>query len=327
MHVYYRKGYIVYKRKGEREFTYVAPHAGPALEIPTSRDDNSETVASLCWIRTGGTFILSTIPRKRAFGIDFNRGIPKRVESLGFFNDFLRDESPKKLYDFRNRYAWVSFNEEDHRKKMKIYNSFWNEVKAGDNVALIHSAFNRLKLVPSVIDISTFDGKGVKRRLLEEIVEEINDEYKKFFREIDKVYKAVVLLEEERAISNIIRVSESFGLDRLNPDFLDNVKADIDTVRSHTDKKDMEDLEKNFTPRNFLRVSRKALVNMGHPMVTIEHYFKAKKSVGPKKQLLAQKRNRRVVLNFECSRFINFWYPHTAAAMIVKIMERVCETG
>lgn len=327
MQVFYRKGYIVYREKGERDFTYVAPHSGPALEIPTSRDDNSETVASLCWMRTGGTFILSTIPRKRALGIDFNRGIPKKAESLELFQDFMKDRAPKRLHSFRNKYAWASFSEEDYRKKMKIYHSFWNEVKSGQSIALIHSAFNRLKLIPSVIDISTFDGKGANRKVLKEVVEDINEEYSKFLGEIDKSYKAVVLLEEERAIENIIRVSETFGLENMNPDFLENVKADLDAARAYTTKKDIKELEDNFTPRNFLRLSKKALENMGNPKVTVEHFFKGTKSVAPKKQLFSVNRKDRVVLNFECSRFINFWYPHTAAEMIVKILERIHEMG
>lgn len=327
MQIFYRRGYIVYREKGERDFTYVAPHSGPALEIPTSRDDNSETVASLCWMKTGGTFILSTMPRKRAFGVDFNRGIPKKAESLELFNEFLDDKRPKRLHEFRKRYAWVAHNDEDHRKRLKVYQSFWNEVKSGHTIALIHSAFNRLKLIPSVIDISTFDGKGVDNKHLREIVDDINDEYRKFFREIEKPYKAVVFLEEERAIDNIIRVSDKFGLDDMNPDFLENVKADLDAIRKYTDPDVMEELKESFTPRNFLNASKKALMNMGPPEVTIEHFFKSLMSVAPKKQLLngRSRRKGKIVMNFECSRFINFWYPHMAAEMITKIMERLRE--
>ena len=165
MQIFYRRGYIVYKEKGS-DFTYVAPHSGPALEIPTSRDDNSETVASLCWMRTGGSLILSTMPRKRSFGVDFNRGIPKKSESLELFKNFMEDQTPKRLYKFRNKYAWSAHNDEDHRKRLKIYQSFWNEVKSGNTIALIHSAFNRLKLIPSIMDISTFESKGVDKKVL-----------------------------------------------------------------------------------------------------------------------------------------------------------------
>ncbi len=62
---------------------------------------------------------------------------------------------------------------------------------------------------------------------------------------------------------------------------------------------------------------------METPIVTIEHYFKSLKSVGPKKQILRNNSKGKVVMNFECSRFINFWYPHQAADMITQIMERV----
>jgi hypothetical protein len=321
MQILFRRGHVVYREKGEA-FTYVAPHSGPALEIPTSRDDNSETVASLCWMKTGGTLILSTIPRKRAFGVDFNRGIPRKDEALELFGDFVSDRQPARLHRFRNRYAWVASSEEDHAKRLRIYQSFWNEVKAGQTVALIHSAFNRLKLVPSIMDISTFDSRGVDRKVLKEIVEDVNDEYRRFFKDIDKAYKAVVLLEEERAINNIMRVSENFGLDDMNPDFLENVKADLDAIRAYTSSDFMKELESDFTPRNFLRASKRALMNMDPPRVTVEHFFKGLKSVAPKKQLLG-KRKGRVVMNIECSRFINFWCPNDAADIIIRILKGV----
>jgi hypothetical protein len=325
MQIFFRKGHIVYMEKGERDFTYVAPHSGPALEIPTSRDDNSETVASLCWMKTGGKLILSTISRKRAFGVDFNRGIPRKSESLELFEDFIKDRRPVRLHRFRNRYAWAASSEEDYRKRLGIYKSFWNEVKSGQTIALIHSAFNRLKLIPSIMDISTFNSKGVDKRLLKEIVEDVNEEYRKFFKEIDRAYKAVVLLEEERAINSMIRVSETFGLDDMNPNFLENMKADLDAIRAYTDKDVMKRLEGDFTPASFLRAARKALMNMEPPRVTIEHFFRGARSVAPKKQLLARKRKGMVVINFECSRFINFWYPNQAAEMITGIISNVRE--
>lgn len=325
MQIFFRRGYVVYRKKGERDFTYVAPHSGPALETPTSRDDNSETVASLCWLRTGGTFILSTMPRKRAFGVDFNRGIPRKGEALELFDSFLNDRHPARLHKFRNKYAWAAFSDEDYRKRMKVYKSFWNEVGSGQTIALIHSAFNRLKLVPSLIDISTFGSRGVDRKLLKEIVEDVNEENREFFGSIDKAYKAVVLLEEERVINNIIRVSDRFGLDDMNPDFLENVKADLNAIRAYTGRDVMKELESDFTPRNFLKAARKALMNMEPPRITVEHFFRASRSVAPWKQLLARRRKGRIVINFECSRFINFWHPHQAADMITDIIKNVRE--
>ena len=110
----------------------------------------------------------------------------------------------------------------------------------------------------------------------------------------------------------------------MNPDFVENIKADLDAIKRYTSKETIDELRKNFTPRNFLKASKKALVNMEPPRITIEHYFKGTKSVAPKKQLL---RGGRIVMNFECSRFINFWYPHKAAEIMTKIMERMSDAA
>ena len=75
-----KEGYLVYQTS--RDPVLVTPHSGPALEIATSRDDNSETVASLCWQKIGGTLIISNVSRKRMWGIDFNRDIPPIINGL-----------------------------------------------------------------------------------------------------------------------------------------------------------------------------------------------------------------------------------------------------
>ena len=55
----FKRGYTIY-RDTEKEPFIIAPHSGPALDVVTSRDDHSETVASLCWKRIGGTLIITS---------------------------------------------------------------------------------------------------------------------------------------------------------------------------------------------------------------------------------------------------------------------------
>src|SRR3989344_7513141 len=105
----FKKGYIVYKNKDDPVF--VVPHSGPALEIATSRDDNAETVASLCWKKDGGVLIVSGIPRKREWGIDFNRDIPNFDSALNAYNKF--DEDSDKIFEYKKKYAWIAFDKED----------------------------------------------------------------------------------------------------------------------------------------------------------------------------------------------------------------------
>ncbi len=317
MKIAVRKGYTVYRTQGD--YTYVCPHSGPALEIPTSRDDNSETISSLCWMRTGGKFIISSISRKRAYGVDFNRKAPPFREALSMWDSFIRDENQKKMHEFRKNYAWVAKDYKDHDRRKKIYHSFWNEVREGKFIVLVHSAFSRLKIMPSIIDITTFDGKGVDRKILGEIIEEVNEKNKSFFREIDKECKAYTLLEEERAINNILRVYNSFGLDKISFDFLENVKSDLAAMEKHIGRDEVSELKKDFSVKNFLKACKKALINIEPPRITVEHFFSGSRSWGPRENLFPLE--GRTVINLECTRFINFWYPHKAAEMITDIME------
>ncbi len=322
MKISMRKGYTLYRTHGD--YTYVCPHSGPAIELPISRDDNSETVASLCWMKTGGNFILSNISRKRAFGVDFNRKAPPFKEACSMWEPFIIDENQENTHEYRKKYAWVAKDYKDHERRRKIYHSFWNEVREGKFIALIHSAFSRLKIMPSVIDITTFEGKGINKKLLEDAVEQVNDKNKQFFSDIDKECKAYTLLEEERAINNIIRVYDTFGLHKVSCDFLDNIKKDLDVINNYAGKEVVSELKKDFTPKNFLKASKKALMKIEPPRITVEHFFKGMKSWGPRDNLFPLE--GRTVMNLECTRFINFWYPHKAAEMITDILEQVKES-
>ncbi|MFC2143855.1 hypothetical protein ACFLQO_00670, partial [Candidatus Aenigmatarchaeota archaeon] len=204
MKIKFYPGFTVYKNgKGP---TYVTPHSGPALETVTSRDDNSETVASLCWMKTGGTLIVSNMTRKRLLGIDFNRQPPPIKKAIKYYDKFKKAENQEMLHKYRNKYAWVAKDEEDYMKRFKVYNDFWNEVRKGHFIVLVHRAFTRLKAVPSVMDLSTFQGKGVNTKFLNNVISEINKKHSRFFRDADFEYKNVLYLEQKKVINNLIRI-------------------------------------------------------------------------------------------------------------------------
>jgi len=319
MRIEFRRGYNVFFKKGWN-VTYVAPHAGPAFETVTSRDENTETVASLCWMRTGGKIIVSSLPRKRALGIDFNRGIPPKGLSIRLFQDFIVDSNTEMLFEFRKKYAWSAKDERDYQKRLKIYRSFWNEVKQGSFIVLIHRCFSRLKNVPTIMDISTFDGMGIERDVLKKAVEEVNRKNRDFFKKIEKEYKAVILLEEERIVQNLTRIFGEFppNLNKIENEYVEHFVNDTKVMKKYCPVHVFRKLQESFTPRNFLYACKKALENVETPRITVEHIFKGSKSIGPRKQLLSKKRK---VINIESMAFMNFWYPHKAAEMIVDIIE------
>ena len=317
----FRPGFIVY-RNG-RGPTYVTPHSGPALETVTSRDDNSETVASLCWLKTGGTLIVSNIPRKRLMGIDFNRGIPPMKDALSYYERFRKDDDPESLYEYRKKYAWVARDRKDHEERLRIYRGFWGEVRKGSFIVLVHRAFARLKAVPSVMDLSTFEGQGIDRGFLKRTVNRINREYSEFFDMTDFEYKNVVYLEQKKIVNNIIRIYGDFDRQKIRADFLDNIKKDMRAIRKYANRRMVERLDDDFSAQNFLLATRSALEGIGYPKITVEHVFKGKLSVGTVQQLFPTR--NKIIIQFEPTTFLNFWYPDEASNMIIRVINRITE--
>ncbi len=317
----FRTGFIIY-REGNKEPYYVTLHSGPALERPMSRDGNSETVASLSWLKTGGTLIVSAIPRKRAYGIDFNRDIPPKKEAIEIYADFVKDVNQKRLYEFRKKYAFAARDPEDYAQRLFIYKSFWNEVKKGFYISLVHTAYSRIKILPSIMDITVLSTKyGLKKHIID-IVEEVNSHYANFFKKVEKSYKRVVYLEEERAINNILRVYRTIGLDKIQMEFLENMKKDLEGLKRYCEESEIDILKENFTTANFLSLTKKALQRCEPPRVTVEHFFKGSKSIGPKKQLFP---SDRIVLNFEPTTFLTFWHPHKGSEIMAEIITKILE--
>lgn len=321
MNIKFYPGFTVYKNgKGP---TYVTPHSGPALETTTSRDDNSDTVASLCWLKTGGTLIVSNIPRKRLLGVDFNRGIPPVKRALDYYEKFRRGEDHDTLYMYRKKYAWVAKDKGDYMNRLRMYQDFWNEVRKGHFIVLVHRAFTRLKAVPSVMDLSTFQGKGIDTRFLKRVIWDINKKYSEFFELTDFEYKNVVYLEQKRVINNLLRVYGDLDLKKIKADFLINIKKDMGMIMKYANKRLKERLDDDLSPQNFLLATRSALEKIGYPKITVERVFKGSLAIGPKTQLFPTK--NKIIIQFEPTTFLNSWYPEEASNMIIEIVNRVTE--
>jgi hypothetical protein len=321
MQIKFYPGFAVYKNGNGP--TYVTPHSGPAIETATSRDDNSDTVASLCWAKTGGTLIVSNIPRKRLFGIDFNRSVPPVKTALDYYEKFREDNDQEVLYAYRKKYAWVAMDKADYMNRLKMYQNFWNEVRGGHFIVLVHRAFTRLKAVPSVMDLSTFQGRGIDIRFLKKVISDINSSYSGFFKNNDFEYKNVVYLEQKKVINNLLRIYGDFDMKKTKADFLTNLKKDLRMIKKYTNKRLKERLDDDFSPQNFLLATRSALEKIGYPKITVEHVFKGSLATGPKSQLFPSK--NKIIIQFEPTAFLNSWYPNEASDMIIEIVNRVTE--
>ncbi len=321
MEMRFKRGYIVYKNN-KSNFVTVAPHSGPALENPTSRDDNSETVGSKCWNKFGGKFVVSNMPRNRILGIDFNRDIPSLNEAVGNYNSFVKNEDLDTINSYRKKYGWVSKNEGDYYDKLSIYQNFWADVDSGNPIVFLHRAFPRIKAIPSIIDIVTFKDEGTNKNKIRKIVADLNKEYAPFMKRLEFDYKKMILFEEKRLIYNTIKTFKTFNLSKIRGETKDGIMKDIEKIREYADENFMRALSQNFNPDTFLAAVDNALKNSPAPKITIENVFNGSLALGPKRKLFP---TNKTILEIEPSRFMNFWYPETVAEIVGKLLKRIDE--
>lgn len=317
--VEYHPGFTIY-RNGPGP-VWVCPHSGPALEVPTARDHSSDTIASQCWLKMGGTLILSSLSRKRMLGMDYNRESPDQESSLNAWNDFVEDRHRAKLHRYRKKYAWTSFSAADHRQRSRIYGEFWRRVsRSGRVIIFIHSSFTRAKNFPSVIDVITYQGRGIKKDVMEEIVGKANKKYERFFRHISAPYRKEIVLEQRRIIDRIKEVFSDFDLERLKAEFRGNLEEDMDVIKKYSERGKYKKMKKDFNERNFMSAVRSAMGTKELPRITVESVFQGSKALRMKRPLF---REGNVVMEIEATRFLGYWYPRKASDMLTDIVKDV----
>ena len=318
------RGFSLYKINDDPLF--VAPHSGPALEIPTSRDEHTDVVASLCWMKTEGALLVSHMPRKMNLGIDFNRDPPPKKLSLEMWHEFLSNYNNAKLEDYRKRYAWVAYDEKDYENRLKIFNDFWNIIKTtGTTTVFVHRKFTRIKNFPSILDIITYKGRGVDKAVVKTIVEKMNAKYAPFFKSIEPQYKQAIILETQRAVNRIKAVFSDFDTKTMKVEYRTNIKADMKIINKHADRRFVKRLENNFNEKNFMLALRSALKKENPPRITLESIFAGERAMSVMNSLLNRK--ERIIMELECNQFLSYWYPDVAAEIITNLLLELKTVG
>lgn len=309
-------GFIVY-RNGFGP-VWVCQHTGPAFVSPSSRDDNSDVVASLCWLRTGGTLILSTLSRRRQFGIDFNRDMPPQDLSILVWNDFINDKVTKRVRSYENRYAWVAKDKIDYENRKKIYENFWRTIKNSGNIIIFfHRSLTSLTNFPSIMEMITYKGQGVRLEIISAIVDNINKKYENFFKNINNHYKHTVLLEEFRFIDCVKSYCKDFSRKVMYEYDKERYENNLRVIEKYANKKIVEYVKRNFNEENFVKAIKSVLKSKALPQITVENRFTGNKALTMKKPIFSGKN---IVMEIESSSFINYWYPHTARNIIIDLL-------
>ncbi len=313
-------GFTVY-RNGDGP-VFVSMHAGHAFESVMERDDNSDCIGALCWKKYGGTLVLSTVTRNRFYGIDFNRDIPPQDIAFEFYN------KPDKIEYFKKRYAFVAKNPMEYKRKLRIYNEFWSYVRTSGNFfVFLHRHYARIKNYPSLMDLVTFRDIGIKKEILQKIVDDINESYRKFFRRIEKDLKRFILLEERRILElgeteclakDIRRALSWFYEKRENKNTV--VIKDERELKNFLVSINPKKLDEK-TKKKILKVFNLALKNMPSPRITLEKIFSAEMAIGPIKQIL--KSGRKIALEIEINEFLSRFYPEKTAEIVINIINKI----
>jgi hypothetical protein len=319
----FNKGFIVYKSDKNPDMAIVCPHSGPALLNPTYRDDNSETVGSHILNMLGGKLVISNMPRSRWWGIDFNRDIPDENKAIEVFKIFQKDENSKEIFEYRQKYAWVAKNEEDYYTRLKIYQNFWSEIDKSDTIILLHRSFPRIKSLPSLMDFILLGKSRVKPDEINEMMKQVNSDCYHFLKKADIPYKKMIAFESERVINNVLRTGKQFDVAKLEGEQKANLEKDMEKIEEYADEYIVKRLKEKFTPQNYLAAVNSTLKNAPLPEITFQNAFDGSLSLGPKRKLDLLR--HKIIVEVEPSRFMNFWYPHTAAKIIKSVMHKLQE--
>ncbi len=312
----FEKGFSVYRNADNP--VWVAPHSGSSFETPTSRDWNSDTVASLCWLKAKGSLVISTVTRKRIWGVDYNRDVPPMALAMKMYPEFVADKNREKLKQFRSKYAFLARNKSDYAERLRLYTDFWSTVgNLGSIIIMTHRKFARMKNYPSLIDIVTFEGKGVDTEIIKKIIAEINNKYGKLLVKTGKYYRAFVLSETKRIAERIKRVYGEFDLKKTDIEYHLWLKEDIANIKRLMGEDCCPELEKDFTLRNFIGAIKDVLKVPIAPRITLENFFKGKKAMSVKSKFFEQ---HFLVMEAEINSFFGYWYPDLAAEIIVDIV-------
>ncbi|MBN1377506.1 hypothetical protein JW949_04225 [Candidatus Woesearchaeota archaeon] len=316
----FEEGFTVY-RNGSG-VVFITQHSGPNLETPTSRDEYSDMVASLCFRKVGGTFILSNISRKRIWGIDFNRMKPQMDMALKYYKNFEADINRRELVKYRKKYAWVAADKKDHDYRERIYDLFWSTVRrSGVFFIFLHTKFTRPKNFPIIMDVVNFRGKGINTRIMKKIIAEINKTNNEFFRSIKDLYIEEAAVESRRRAYRIKKVFGDFSIKKSGIEYKKNLKKDFSFIKKYGDKEFVENLINNFTSRNFVLAAKNAMENAPAPYVSLNEIFGGETAYGPKTELKMGQDN--VVLEIEVSEFMNKFFPEEASDIILAIVNSI----
>ena len=115
MRSFYKEGFLLLK-SGKPGPIFVAPHSTMTLLSITRGDVSAELITARLVRRLGGFGVISTVPRKGRYGIDYFREAATMEEAVKMFNASKKNDYESR-YRFEKKYAFFARDEEEYLEK------------------------------------------------------------------------------------------------------------------------------------------------------------------------------------------------------------------
>jgi len=312
---FFKKGYAWYNSKKNGP-VFVAPHSG--LPVPSGyRDVGTEGVAYLCSEKAGSS-IISMIGRDRVNGIDFYRMMPSEKVAENMFNI---NHNETEMAELKKKYAWAARNKMEYDQKREIYGSFWNMVVSQESsvYVFVHTQLPLIKNHPSLMDVTTFEGRIFNKMIINEAVKKINEDFASKFKELEKEYNEYML---DYVSDYIFRKKKKYGkfeADSMRGLDRETMLKNLLALKEYCSEEVYYMIKEKFNEEAFITGIKSALNRNNDLCVTVEKNFKGK--LAEYVVIPMVKKSRGVGFQVEVSQFLADKHPELAAELIWAILD------
>jgi len=318
MRVFYKEGFLLFKSEKPGP-VFIAPHATMSLLSIVRGDVCTELITARLVKKMGGIGVVSTVPRKGKYGIDYFRWPATMKEATAMFkmeNDY------EARYKFEKKYSFFARDEEEYLEKASTYNQFWTTVEtlAPNNplFVLVHAQGTRLKNFPSLLDLATLSGKWMDEKKVIETIEKVNRKYN--FERYKDDLKYYALAWARMCLKRAIEYRfGSFDLKKIKGSFRVALEDDIEKAASLLGR-DKKELLKNFTFQKYLLLIEE-VIDSKEFGITYQNAFDGQPGEERVKKLLDKCGGQAILV--EASTFLNEMYPDVSVKLIKDVIEEI----
>jgi hypothetical protein len=322
MRAFYKEGFMLFKSDKPGP-VFIAPHSTVSLLSVSRGDVMSELVTSRLVKRIGGIGMISTVPRKGGYGIDYFREAASMEEAVSMFNAF-ESSDYDAMQEFEKKYSFFARDSEEYLEKMNAYNQFWTTVETlapkKPFFVIIHTQAARMKNFPSLLDVATLSGKWMDERVAKETVEKVCISNKKLINSLkDELKKYSTYWAAIHLKSSILYRFKKFDVNCLKGSIRTELINDIKRAAKLLGK-DYETLMKDLIWEKYIGIIQECIDNCDFA-VTYQNTFDGRSGEKRIGRLLDKCGGSAVSL--ETSAFLNEIYPMISVKLVEDIINYI----